>query len=120
MLLDIGSYLKDSSSEFLARMDQEIEMSGTGTNHKDGVKVNYNYKEQGLAISHRLCEKNSQFTNRPIGCVVRNDVVFKGRNLTLDEIYPKRRCKAFNMTIPCPEPDIALKAVMIGIFLVGL
>lgn len=67
-----------------------------------------------MAVAHRLCKDNSHFTDDPLDCLVRNDIVFAERNLTLEEIYPSQLCWAFNMTVPCPVPEIGLKSVMIG------
>ncbi|CAD7922210.1 unnamed protein product [Amoebophrya sp. A25] len=67
-----------------------------------------------LAVSHRLCEGASQFTSDPVNCEVHNELVFQKNNITLDEIYPSEKCRAWNMTLPCPVPEKALKTVMIG------
>ncbi|CAD7951060.1 unnamed protein product [Amoebophrya sp. A120] len=71
-------------------------------------------KVGNLAVAHRLCEDASQFTDHPRNCEVRNELVFQDNSLTLDEIYPSELCLAWNMTLPCPVPEKALKAVMIG------
>ena len=60
-------------------------------------------------------EKSTRYLQAvQVNCEIHNELVFQGNNLTLDEIYPSEKCRAWNMTLPCPVPEKALKAVMIG------
>eukprot|EP00392_Amoebophrya_sp_AT5.2_P012515 g12618.t1 len=127
--LFIGAESETHSQHIMLEITERLKRSKFGVFHCFGKSVhpsaNFTWRNDllfcmrkepvgNLAVAHRLCESESQFTDMPYNCEVHNELVFGGNNLTLDEIYPSEKCLAWNMTLPCPVPEKALKAVMIG------